>query len=297
MKLHLDAELKHLELRRGRIASALVGNERIEADWYVLAVPVERARHLLGTPIMRADPRLERLRKHETRWQNGIQFFLRSPTPVVRGHVLFIDSPWALTSISQAQFWETRSFPRDYGDGSVRDCVSVAIGDFDEPGILYGKPARALRPSQIAREVWAQMKAHLNDGGRAVLRDDQVARWFLDPGLVYRAGQRGPRNDDPLRISTPNSWKDRPGVTTAVPNLLLAADYVKVSIDTASMEGANDAGRQAANAILAKTGSPSKPAPVYGLYQPPEWEPFRAADEQAYANGLPNPFAVPAPPG
>jgi uncharacterized protein with NAD-binding domain and iron-sulfur cluster len=295
VKLRLGAELRHLELRHGRIASALVGNQRIEADWYVLAVPVERARRLLGAPIVRRDPRLEGLRRLETPWQNGIQFFMREPLPIVRGHVLYIDSPWALSSISQAQFWESRSLARDYGDGSVRDCLSVDIADFDEPGILYGKPARALRPGQIARETWAQMKAHLNDGAKRVLSDDQLARWALDPGLVYRPGQRGPRNEDPLRISTPNTWKDRPGVATAVPNLLLAADYVKVAIDTATMEGANEAGRRAADAILAKADSPARSVPVYGLYQPPEWEPFRAADERAYALGLPNPIELPPP--
>jgi uncharacterized protein with NAD-binding domain and iron-sulfur cluster len=296
VKLRLGAELKHLEMCGGRIASALVGNERVEADWYVLAVPVEKAQRLLGPPIVRADPRLEGLRKLQVRWQNGIQFFTREPVPVVRGHVLYIDSPWALSSISQAQFWESRSFTRDYGDGSVRDCISVDIGDFGEPGIVYGKPARELRPAQIAHEVWEQMKRHLNDGGETVLRDDVVVRWVLDPGLVYRRGRSTPVNQDPLRISTPRTWIDRPGVTTAVPNFLLAVDYVNVQIDTATMEGANEAGRRAANAIVAKAGSAAKPARVFDLYTPPEWEPYRAADAQAYANGLPNPFAVPAPP-
>jgi uncharacterized protein with NAD-binding domain and iron-sulfur cluster len=297
VKLHVGTELKHLEIRRGRIASAHVGNQRVEADWYVLAVPVEKARQLLGAPILRADPRLEGLRNLQVRWQNGIQFFTRTPLPIVRGHVLYIDSPWALSSISQAQFWESRSFTRDYGDGSVRDCVSVDIGDFGEPGIVYGEPARALRPAQIAHEVWEQMKRHLNDGGKTVLRDDVVARWVLDPGLVYRRGRTTPVNEDPLRISTPHTWSDRPGATTAVPNLLLAADYLNVQIDTATMEGANEAGRRAANAIVARAGSPAKPARVFDLYQPPEWEPVRAADAQAYARGLPNPIALPAPPG
>jgi uncharacterized protein with NAD-binding domain and iron-sulfur cluster len=298
------AEVEQLELRHGRIASARVrsvrggGRSRVEADWFVLAVPVERARRLLRGAITAADPRLEGLRKLETRWMNGIQFFMRQPVPVVHGHVAFIDSPWALASISQAQFWDRRSFPRDYGDGSVRDCISVDIGDFDEPGIVYGKPARSLGPRRIARETWEQMKAHLNDTGRRVLRDEDVARWYLDPGLVYRRGRGpGPVNEDPLYISTPGTWKDRPDAATGVPNLMLAADYVKVGIDTASMEGACDAGRRAANAILAKADSPAPPAHVYGLYRPPEWEPFRAADEEAYRRGLPNPIGLPAPPG
>jgi hypothetical protein len=298
------AEVEQLELRRGRIASARVrsvrGGERsrVEADWFVLAVPVERARRLMRGAITAADPRLEGLRKLETRWMNGIQFFMRRPVPVVRGHVLHIDSPWALASISQAQFWERRSFPRDYGDGTVRDCISVDIGAFDEPGIVFGKPARALGPGRIARETWEQMKAHLNDRGQRVLRDEDVARWSLDPGLVYRRGRGpGPVNQDPLYISTPGTWDDRPDAATGVPNLLLAADYVKVGIDTASMEGACDAGRRAANAILAKADSPASPARVYSLYRAPEWDPYRAADARAYALGLPNPIGLPAPPG
>jgi uncharacterized protein with NAD-binding domain and iron-sulfur cluster len=302
VKLRLGYEVEQLEMRGGRIASARArrgrnSREHIEADWFVLAVPVERARPLLAGRIMAADPRLEGLRSLQTRWMNGLQFFTRQPVPVIRGHVLYVDAPWALTSISQAQFWESRSFTRDYGDGSVQDCISVDIAAFDEPGIVYRKPARELTPAQIARDAWEQMKAHLNDTGREVLRDDQVARWCLDPGLVYQRGRRVPTNRDPLYISTPNTWHDRPDAGTAVPNLVLAADYVKVNVDTASMEGANDAGRRAANAILARADSAASPATVYDLYRPPEWEPFRAADEEAYSRGLPNPIGLPAPPG
>src|SRR5205823_1882012 len=127
VKLRLGAEVERLELRRGRITGAVARHGRrrelIEAD-----------------RIVAADPRLEGLDDLVTRWQNGLQFFLQEPLPIVRGHVLYIDSPWALSSISQAQFWESRSFTRDYGDGSVRDCLSVDIGNFDEPGIVYGKP-------------------------------------------------------------------------------------------------------------------------------------------------------------
>jgi uncharacterized protein with NAD-binding domain and iron-sulfur cluster len=298
--LRLDALVERLELRGGRISGAVIRRGRrrelVEADWFVLAVPVERARPLLSGPIVAADPRLEGLDSLVTRWQNGLQFFLRAPVPIVRGHVLYIDSPWALSSISQAQFWESRTFPRDYGDGSVRDCLSVDIGNFTEPGILYGKPARLLPPDQIAREAWEQMKLHLNDTGRTVLRDEQIATWKLDPGLVYPPGQPGPTNDDPLLISAVGTWGSRPDAATAIGNLFLAADYVRVNIDTATMEGANEAGRRAANALLLAADSPAAPAPVYGLYQPPEWEPFRAADAQAYARGLPNALDAPAPP-
>ena len=38
-------------------------------------------------------------------WMNGLQFYLRRDVPMVHGHMIHIDTPWALTSISQLQFW------------------------------------------------------------------------------------------------------------------------------------------------------------------------------------------------
>jgi hypothetical protein len=218
--------------------------------------------------------------------------------------VLYEDSPWGLSSISQAQSWGgPAAFARRYGDGMVKDCISVDISDFDEPGILYGKPARELTRDQIVTECWAQMKAHVNDTGQQELHDDLIVSWHLDPALIFRRSGRGiVRNDDPLMISTPGAWEQRPDAVTAIPNLLLAADYVRVSIDTATMEGANHAGRLAANAVLAATGSSDR-APAFDLYQPPEWEPFRRVDAERYKAGLSNafdtgpPLPVPSPLG
>ncbi|HEV3229737.1 MAG TPA: FAD-dependent oxidoreductase [Solirubrobacteraceae bacterium] len=298
VSLQLGAEVQRLQLRGSRVSEALVqgprGRDRVEADWFVLAVPVERARRLLGGPVLAADQRLAALGTLETRWMNGLQLYLREPTPIVRGHVLYVDAPWALSSISQAQFWPERDFARDYGDGTARDCMSIDISDFTEPGTLFGKPARTLQPEHIVRDAWEQMKAHLNDTGQQLLRDDLLVRWYLDPALKF--GPRGViANDDPLFISTPGAWASRPDVATAIPNLFLAADYVRVNIDTASMEGANEAGRRATNALLAAADSPAAPAAIYDLYRPPEFEPFRAADEKLWALGLPNALDAPPP--
>ena len=38
-------------------------------------------------------------------WMNGIQFYLPRNLPTAHGHVIHIDTEWALTSISQLQFW------------------------------------------------------------------------------------------------------------------------------------------------------------------------------------------------
>ena len=46
------------------------------------------------------------------------------------------------------------------------------------------------------------------------------------------------------------SWADRPQAATEIGNLLLASDYVRTHTELATMEGANEAGHRAVNAIL-----------------------------------------------
>ena len=224
---------------------------------------------------------------------NGIQFFLnRTPTMPVHGHVAFLDTPWALTSIDQGLFWKD-SISATYGDGRTQDIYSVDISDFFTPGIVYGKAAQDCTPDQIAKEVWAQMKRALNRPGRTVLSDDMVVKWFLDPAIHYPQGPGKPAaNREPLLINTAGSLNDRPNAASKIPNLFMASDYVRTNIDLATMEGANEAGRLAANGILQRSGSTAKPASMGTLWQPKELDAVRAVDATLYRTGLPNALDV-----
>jgi uncharacterized protein with NAD-binding domain and iron-sulfur cluster len=293
-----------LELRNGRVAAARLttasGPERAEADWFVVALPAEVARTLWDSEVRAADPRLHRMNRLVTDWMNGIQFYLDRPMPVVKGHVSYVDSPWALTSVSQAQFWKGRDLPRDYGNGRVRDILSIDISSFSDPGILYGKPAWNLHAPQIAREVFAQIKAHLNDTGQERLRDDTVVSWFLDPAISWPNGPAGPggriaANREPLLINTVGSWDDRSGPVTAVPNLFLAGDHVRTDVDLATMEGANESARRTVNALLKAARSPADGVRVYELLKPPELEGLKRIDEQRFRARQPHVLDTPWP--
>ena len=107
---------------------------------------------------------------------------------------------------------------------------------------------------EIRAEVWGQLADHLNDGPEPVLDERHVLAWFLDPAITFPNPTQA-ANLEPLLINTAGSWADRPGVTTRIPNLLLAADYVRTNTDLATMEAANEAARRAVNAILDRTGS------------------------------------------
>jgi uncharacterized protein with NAD-binding domain and iron-sulfur cluster len=217
----------------------------------------------------------------------------------VKGHVAFLTSPWALTSIDQGLFWN-RNIPRQYGNGTVTDIYSVDISDFFTPGVLYNKPASECTPHQIANDTWEQMKQALNTSSKTILSDDMIVSWFLDPAIHYPHGLgRAAANREPLLINTAGSLDDRPHSHTAIPNLFLAADYVRMNVDLATMEGANEAGRQAANALLAQSGSNHAPATLGTLWQPAELDATRNTDEQRYKAGQPNaldtvPAGVPA---
>ncbi|MCC3777105.1 FAD-dependent oxidoreductase [Streptomyces sp. UNOB3_S3] len=290
---HTGWAVRELRLEGGRIAEAVLedagGAQRsVTADHFVSAMPVEHARRTWNEQVRAADPRLARCDRLKTDWMTGIQFYLTEPTPIIHGHINHIDTPWSITSVSQAQYWRGRDFRADYGDGTVADCLSVDVSEWDRPGILYGKPAKRCTREEVAREVWAQMKAGLNDTGRAVLRDATLHSWFLDPA-VELDGTRA-SNDEQLFIHPTGTWYDRPEARTAIPNLFLAGDYVAVDIDLATMEGANAAARTAVNALLDETGSRAERCSVTPLYRAPELEPLRRQDEFRHRLGLRNLF-------
>jgi uncharacterized protein with NAD-binding domain and iron-sulfur cluster len=241
---------------------------------------------LLSPQLLAADPSLAGIAKLKTDWMNGLVFHLRERLDLTNGHVNYVDSPFAVTSISQAQFWK-RDLSQ-YGDGTVKESFSTIVSDWVTPGILYGKTAKECTPQEIANEVWAQIKAHVNDTG-VVLSDDMLHSWYLDPAII-NPGTSGVTNDTPLFVQDPGGWYNRPTSTTKVRNLFLAGDWVQTKINVTTMDGANQGGRTAANGVLDAAGYFGSRASVHGLYVPPEFEPFRAADAFAYAARQPNAF-------
>jgi uncharacterized protein with NAD-binding domain and iron-sulfur cluster len=298
VKFVAGRRLAKYDLKGGRISAAWVTDAagkrtRVTADWFVSAMPVEQARKYMTKDVLKADGSLEGLNRLKTDWMTGIQFFLREPVSLVKGHITFIDSPWALTALTQAQFWSEVNFAKTYGSGSVKDCLSVDISNWDAPGILYGKPAKRCSPQQVALEVLAQIRYHHTFG--EILPNKLIHSWFLDPGIHWNPDTKRSTNATPLLINTAGSWKDRPDATTAIPNLFLAGDFVRTNIDLATMEGANESGRKAANAILERSGSKATPAQMFTLWKNPLLDPIQQTDAALYKAGLPNALDLPLP--
>jgi uncharacterized protein with NAD-binding domain and iron-sulfur cluster len=285
--LHAETPATRLAFDGERLTGLdLADGDRVTADEYVLAVPVEVAPSFVSPAMASAAPALGRIDRLDTAWMNGIQFYLAEDVTLSRGHQVYADAPWALTSISQQQFW--RDAAADRGPEAVEGLLSVIASDWDTPGIRYGKPARACTREEIATEIWAQLKRHLN-APETRLTDDLLVDWFLDPALVET--DDGVENHSPLLINTVGSLKHRPPADVAIPNLTLASDYVRTDTDLASMESANEAGRRAANAICRRHGAAGD-AQVWPLREPAVFEPFKRQDRVRYRLGLPHPAEV-----
>lgn len=263
--LRLDCPVQGFLVDGGHIAGVTTPTGQVTADHYVAALPVEIMRTLAG-PLRQLDPGLAGLDRLVTRWMNGVLFYLDRDVPIVHGHTIYVDSEWALTSISQAQFWSGVDISR-YGDGTVRGILSVDVSDWDTPGRRTGKVAARCTREEIREEVWSQLADHLNDPAGPVLDEGSVRTWFLDPAIEFPNPTEA-TNLEPLLINTAGSWDDRPEASTRIPNLFLAADYVRTNTDLATMEGANEAARRAVNLILDATGSSASRCQVFALAEP-----------------------------
>jgi len=290
-----SATVRAFNLTGDRIRSVSVERnghvEEVTADFHVAALPVEIMQGLVTPELIRAAPSLARLGELRTEWMNGIQFYLETDEPLTDGHTIYLDSNWALTSISQRQFWRGYDLS-EYGNGRVGGILSVDISNWTAPGTLNRKPATAATSrEEIKNEVWAQLKAALNAQGRAQLEDGNLLAWFLDPDIQL-PNPGTVTNLEPLLINHVGSLAARPEAYTEVGNLFLAADYVRTHTDLATMEAANEAARRATNAILAVSGVAADPCDLWEFDIPIVMRNAQRLDQVRFRMGLPNLFAL-----
>lgn len=214
-------------------------------DYHVSAVSGERLQTLLAQSprVADLDQTLAGVFSLQTRWMNGMTFYFKENVNLPRGHILCLDSQWALTLLEQTQFWDATVLP----DG-IKSIISVDISDWDSPGTT-GVPARRMADrGELAHEVWRQLVNHLPE-----LRDlvPDIEAFNLDRDIRFSGGSlREATNAEPLLVNVENSWQYRPTAVTEFTNFFVAGDFVRTHTDFASMEAANEAARRAVNALV-----------------------------------------------
>jgi 15-cis-phytoene desaturase len=270
----------------------------VQGNYYLAALPVESIAYLINKSLLNIDPTLESIKelRHNVASMNGIMFYLYKNIDIIHGHTNYINSQWALTSISQKQFWRNVELD-DYGDGAVNGILSVVISDWHSEGI-NGKKANECRDiDEIKDEVWAQLELSLNSEDKQPLKKEDLHSCFIaDDVVVFPDGGQGGKvdNREPLLINETKTWHIRPEAFTRVPNLFLASDYVRTNTDLATMEAANEAARRAVNCILdavetqhARLRRAARSCKVWKLHEPWLLWPFRLYDRARNNRGLP----------
>lgn len=291
---HLNSKVERLSYKNGKITGATVCQNGetydIQADYYIAAVPVEMMIKLVTPEMVEAEPKLGNLEKLHTEWMSGIQFYLDRPIQMNHGHAIYLDSPWALTSVFQTRFWP--DFHSDkYGDGNVKSILSICISDWNAPGVLYKKPARQCTANELKNEVWEQFKSHLSGRFLQDVEKANILTFFVDPAIVY-PNPSEVINLEPLLINTAGSWDYRPEAVTQIENLFLASDYIRCNSDLATMETANEAARRAVNGILNASGSKADFCAIYNLEEPEFCTPLKELDRLRFKSGLPHQFST-----
>ncbi|MEH0153786.1 FAD-dependent oxidoreductase [Limibacter armeniacum] len=313
--LSIESDVKNSKVTGVKVMSTDGEEKTVTGDYYISALPVEKMSDLLTDDLIAIDPMLESIKElaDDVAWMTGIQFYLDEDVKMTHGHVMYTSTPWALTSISQLQFWDGFDIS-EYGDGKVKGVLSVDVSDWTTPGILFGKKAEDCTKEEIKQEVWAQLKKSLIDSdGECLLNDEMLLDWYLDRDIVFDDDESVENefeaegvvavaekksvaaaarkvfksfNEEPLLVNKANSWSLRPEAFTRVDNLYLASDYVRTYTDLATMEGANEAARRAVNNIIDKAGISAPYCKIWDLHEPNVLAILRWLDKRRYDKGM-----------
>ena len=295
VEYRFDSRVEHIRCQNDRVVEVRIregsgDSYTFSDDYYIAALPVERMVPLVTEEMTETEPRLAHLDQLQTDWMTGLQFFLNVDVQLTRGHLVMADSPWALTAVSQKQFWPEFDLSR-FGNGRVDGILSVVISNWDGVGDHNGKCARACTREEIIEEVWTELKLHLNDTGEIHLTDENLVHVFVADSCSVCEGAWV--NQEPLLINTVGSWKQRPPAVTEISNLFLASDYVQTNTDLATMEAANEAARRAVNGILWASDSREDLCEVWEMEEPLVFEPLKWIDRERFRRGLPHPLYDP----
>ena len=290
VKYHFNHEVKEIHLEGSAIKSTTIlapngETEKIEADYFVLAVPVEVAAPLVSGAIAKKDSVLEGLESlaESVNWMNGMQFYLNQDVTVTNGHVIYSDSEWAVTSISQMQFWKGYDLENRY-NGKVKGVLSVDVSDWTSSK-YKGEIAEDLHTDKVADYVWEQIEKSLNVDGKTVVDKSMIEFYYVDRDIKWDKKKHENIDEEPLLVNKVDTWRLRPNATTHIPNLFLASDYVRTNTDLATMEGANEAARRAVNGLLDQDKSKEEHCEVWPLTEPWFFAPLKWWDQKQFEQG------------
>lgn len=282
-----------------RTATFVDSNEEIvfgTDDVFVLAIPFEKARPILlaAKDLPKA---IQSVKSIQQSGDNlgpgaepmvGVQFFLREALPYSeRGHTMYPDTPWAMTSIAQDRFWSStfdQPIAKVFGIPEMKGLLSAIVSAWDVAG-SHGRPPSSSSEEEIAREAYGQMMQAL---GRSDDFDTNVIAYHVDHDIDFETPGRA-FCTTPLWASPKASYLLRPEPDPGLANFFIASDWARTASDVGSMESADEAARLVVRGIAHRRGITSNDVPVVRplrVWSAVEW--VRAVDERSYETGMPH---------
>jgi uncharacterized protein with NAD-binding domain and iron-sulfur cluster len=203
------------------------GGKPIETDasYFIAAVPVEAMQRMLyhSPPLVRENaPSLANLDSNllQTNWMSGIMYYLKADVTMEdTGHLVFIDSPWALTAISQKQFWAAK----DADAGKVRGILSVIISDWSKVSATIGKTARQTDTAlELVTETFEQIRESLPRVVQSKLDwSKNIVGWYVDPALRYKRPTLRDQKGKPIAL-------DENGNPAGCPSIMSPKEFARL---------------------------------------------------------------------
>ncbi len=312
VKFEQEWTVMNLHLKEGKISGVTVERkeeQKIIGDdhcIFILAMPIEDVEVILNrnTELLNADSAFSHFNELAqcTSWMTGIQFFITEQMDINHGHIIYADSDWAVTSISQLEFWDKQWVSQNI-DSRIKHILSVDVSDWKNKSRFSNLRAEdAESKQQIKDEVLQQINQSLKKCNNLAFDEKRnVLTYFLDHSISI--AKRKPAepgednteliNEEPLLVNVAGTWDKRPKANTRIPNLFLASDYVQTNTDLATMEGANEAARRAVNGILDFTGynGAKGKCKIFNLYNPFILLPFQMIDRLRYRMNKSNKYS------
>lgn len=162
---------------------------------YIAAVPIEAMTEILqnGSPILlEHSPTLKLLGDHHLKvnWMSGILYYLKSDSPMTRGHVVYLDSSWALTSISQISFGSIRWIATETEEYKVCCPPSFRTGSrLGTAGFQRIPPIRRQMPTRLpTKHSRRYALTSLRDRTSMFLKKTSLATTLIPPLSLRRSG-------------------------------------------------------------------------------------------------------------
>ena len=144
----------------------------------------------------------------------------------------------------------------------LRDDMLLGSGKLDQKVNFHLDESIVVLNDRKKQAAYEKARSVRFSAERLTLRQRESGQETETP---YIWGGRLRFNVEPILVNRVGSRALRPEARTGIPNMFLAADYVRTETDLACMEGANEAGRHAVNGLLESAGSLEKRCDVWNF--------------------------------